>query len=248
MKDRLLILDDDPEFTSLTGTIAETSGYEVLEITDPIQFESTLRSWSPSHVMVDLYVPDIDGFEALQILARWKSPARIVICSAAAREVIDAVDRLGKRLNLNMSGIIEKPHGATELKALLEGLRSEGHGSVAASQSFDRSFFDETCEAMGREWVRRSLANLIAQVESTFTGQTSTSPDLRQLARSAHTLVAHAGLLGFSEFSQLCRALEEACNTGGDISLPLSNAQAASCSACVKAREIIAEMEESQPS
>lgn len=244
MKGRLLILDDDPEFTVFVGTVAKASGYEVLEITDSTKFESALTSWSPSHLMVDLQMPTIDGLEALQILARRQSAAKVVLCSAAAREFMEAVDRLGKRYGLNMSGMFEKPLRVTDLKALLEAVRCDSPTPVSLPPNFDRSFFDEVYGTMGRDWIHRGLANLITQIESTFPEQILASADRKQLARRAHVLASYAGILGFSDLSRHCRELEETCNKGGDFSSPLHMAQVASRFACVKARELLAELME----
>ena len=68
----------------LVATVAKATGYSVLELTDSTLLEGTLGSWSPTHVLIDLNMPTIDGIAALQILARHHSPAKIVICSGAA--------------------------------------------------------------------------------------------------------------------------------------------------------------------
>lgn len=248
MPDRLLILDDDPLFANFHAKIANSAGYEVREITDPTTFEEALNSWRPTHIMVDLNMPTVDGIEALQILARPASNAKIVICSGAAQDFLDAVHRLGQRLGLQMSGVIQKPVRPQELKSLLENLATESEPKSRPGLPFDRDYFDEVCVTMGKEWTAKGLTTIATQIEHTFGDEKNTgSADRGQLARDAHALASLAGMLGFSEFSQLCRDLEEACGKGGDFSSPLRQAQAASGSVCRTANEMAADLTVGSP-
>jgi DNA-binding response OmpR family regulator len=244
MTDRLLVVDDSPDFTALVVVAAKAEGYEALEITDSTKFETALRSWSPTHLMIDLNMPTIDGIEALQILARQRSAAKIVICSGAADEFLDAANRLGGRLGLVMSGIIRKPIRLKELKTFLNGVAGRNESASSSGQAFDRNVFDEVCSTMGREWVMKGLNNLATQIETTFAEVNLASPDREQLGLGAHALASYAWILGFSRLSHHCRELEDACNKNGDLSSPLHQAQDASRSACTKVREMITHLTE----
>jgi DNA-binding response OmpR family regulator len=244
MTDRLLVVDDSPDFTALVVMAANPAGYEVLEITDSTKFETALRSWSPTHIVIDLNMPTIDGIEALQILARQRSVAKIVICSGAADEFLDAANRLGGRLGLVMSGIIRKPIRLKELKAFLNGFAGKDESISSSGQAFDRNVFDDVCSTMGREWVMKGLRNLATQIETTFAEANLASTGREQLGLGAHALASYAWILGFSGLSHHCRELEDACNKEGDFSSPLHQARDASRSACTKVRELITHLTE----
>lgn len=244
MVDRLLIVDDDSDFTSLFVMVAKSAGYEVLEINDPTKFKGALRSFSPSHVVVDLNMPRIDGVEALQMLAEHGSAAKIVICSGATRDFLDAVNRLGGRFGLTMSGVLQKPIRPTTLKEFLEGIANERESATSFADVFDRAFFDEVCSTMGRDWVIKGIKNLVAQIETTFAEENLASADRTQLAQRAHALASSAGMFGFSELSRRSRAIEDACSKEGDTSEPLRQAQSASRSAGIQARELVAHLRE----
>ncbi len=244
MTDRLLIVDDNPDFATLVATVAKATGYSVLELTDSTLLEGTLGSWSPTHVLIDLNMPTIDGIAALQILARHHSPAKIVICSGAAGDFLEAAKRLGGRLGLAMSGVIQKPIRLKELKDFLESIANENESTVMVGRAFDRNVFDDLCSTMGREWVVKGLKNFSSQIEATLTADNPAPTEREQLASGAHELASYAGILGFFELSHFCRELEGACNKNGDVLTPLHQAQSASRSANAKAREMVAHLTE----
>ncbi|MEF2553942.1 Hpt domain-containing protein [Aurantimonas sp. A2-1-M11] len=70
-------------------------------------------------------------------------------------------------------------------------------------------------------------SKLRRQIEEVFGNEAAALADRQQLARQAHQLVTHAALLGFSELSQLCIELEEACTSGQDVAAPFQQAKAA---------------------
>lgn len=236
MSNRLMVLDDDPHFAALAAAVAKSAGYDVLAITDSTLFEASLRSWRPTHVVIDLNMPTVDGLEALQLLARARSKAKVFICSAAGANFVEAVNRLGGRLGLMMSGVTHKPVRPQDLKNLLLSVR-ETSGPATSVPTFDIDFFDEVRSTMGDDWVVEGLKNLAVSIEATFKDQ---SVPTDRLDRSAHALASYAGMLGFSEFSLICCELEETCRNDADASSPLlQRAQAAAGVVCVKAREMI---------
>ena len=100
--------------------------------------------------------------------------------------------------------------------------------SVPARPDFVIKGFHEFRDLMGSDEATSSLAKFKDQLERAFSGEYSDPSDREQLARHAHVLVSHAGLLGFLELSRLCSELEGACTSGEDFSAPLDKARKAS--------------------
>lgn len=236
---RLLIVDDDPGFTNYAAAAAKSAGYEVLEINASTKFEDALRSWSPTHVVVDMHMPEIDGLEALQILARRSRSAKVIICSAAARDFLEAVHALGERFGLTMCGIIQKPVRPQELKGFLEHVAGDGEPTASVVHVFDRGLFDQICGAMGREWMIKGLAQLLSEIDTTLGAPELALVDREQLGRGVPALAAYTGMFGFSEFAQVCRDIEGARKRNRDLEVGWRQAQDASRSVRAKAREVI---------
>jgi EAL domain-containing protein (putative c-di-GMP-specific phosphodiesterase class I) len=125
MSDRLLIIDDEPEFAIFVRKVAESCGYEVLTTTDPVEFRRLSREWRPTHIFLDLVMPEVDGVEILRFLAGDLSAARIYIMSGFDSRVVDAARRIGTERGLDIGGTLQKPLRAKELAAVLEGGHSE---------------------------------------------------------------------------------------------------------------------------
>lgn len=165
-----------------------------------------------------------------------------MICSAGEKAFLNAVHSLGRRYGLRMLGVIQKPIRPDELKEFLSNFAGGNESTASVSHAFDRSFFDEVCSAMGREWVIKALTSLTLQIETTLSEEALASADRDQVARGAHALASYAGMLGFSEFANFCRTLEEAPNTDREFAPLLLRAQNASRSVCNKARELIVDL------
>ncbi len=116
---KLLILDDDPMTGSTIGFIAESDGVESRATTSPTEFFEMLESWQPSHVALDLVMPEMDGVEVLVEMARRESPARIIITSGVGSRVLDAAGRSATEHGLNIAGVLSKPFSPGELRGLL---------------------------------------------------------------------------------------------------------------------------------
>ncbi len=64
MKKRILVVDDEPEFTNLLKLSLEAHGYyEVQEENDAQNARAAARTFDPDLVLLDIMMPDMDGSE-----------------------------------------------------------------------------------------------------------------------------------------------------------------------------------------
>jgi EAL domain-containing protein (putative c-di-GMP-specific phosphodiesterase class I)/CheY-like chemotaxis protein len=125
MSDRLLVIDDEREFSGFVRRVAELSGYQVRTTTDPAEFRAWSRDWQPTHIFLDLVMPEVDGVEMLRFLAGDLSAARIVIMSGFDARVVEAARRIGTERGLDIAATVQKPLRAAELRQLLESLHTD---------------------------------------------------------------------------------------------------------------------------
>jgi len=117
---RLLIIDDDPGVAHIIGLIAEGQGFQV-DITDEhTAFFKRLAEHQPSHIAIDLMMPELDGVEILRMLGDMKCRAEIIITSGMGKRVLDAALRAGRECGLKVRGILPKPFLPANLRALLQ--------------------------------------------------------------------------------------------------------------------------------
>ena len=69
MKKRILVVDDEPDFTNLVKLSLEAHGYyEVQEENDAGNVRAAARSFDPDLVLLDIMMPDQDGSEVAAAL------------------------------------------------------------------------------------------------------------------------------------------------------------------------------------
>jgi len=118
---RLLILDDDPHIGKMVQLIAESVGLAARFMTNTVEFFRAVDEWHPTHIAVDLVMPEMDGVEVLVKLADRKCRAKIIITSGVGTRVLDAAGRSANEHGLNISGVLSKPFSPRTLRALLVG-------------------------------------------------------------------------------------------------------------------------------
>ena len=65
---RILVADDDPQVLRFFVRILRTAGYEVVEAKDGKQALARLRTTPCSLLILDLSMPEMDGFDVLRVL------------------------------------------------------------------------------------------------------------------------------------------------------------------------------------
>lgn len=130
----VLVVDDEPEIrTSLRG-ILEEEGLQVVEAEDGRQAFDAIRQHNPDLVIVDIWMPELDGLQLLQQLQGAMPPPEVIVISGHGN-----IETAVKATKLGAFDFLEKP---LSLDALLQVVhralshrRSRLHGD---SQDVDR--------------------------------------------------------------------------------------------------------------
>ncbi|MET0337223.1 MAG: response regulator transcription factor [Caulobacter sp.] len=128
-RQRILVIDDEPQIQRFLGPALEAAGYEPLKAENGQEGLRAIALWSPDAVVLDLGLPDMDGKAVLE-KARAFYTGPILILSARDREIekIDALDK-------GADDYVEKPFGVGELLARLRvALRHAGKAEAGPSQ------------------------------------------------------------------------------------------------------------------
>ncbi len=124
-KNKILIVDDRPAIAELIAHGAAACGYATRIEADGRSFLAACASFRPTHVVLDLMLPDIDGIELLRTLAEQRTTAAIVLASGMGGKLVESARRFGRDQGLDMAGTLLKPFGRADVCALLDGLRIE---------------------------------------------------------------------------------------------------------------------------
>ena len=117
-KTRILLVDDEPSIVKMVGKRLEVEGFEVLIAVDGQEGLNKARAESPDLIVLDLMLPQLNGYEVCTML---KQDTRyrhipIVLFTAKAQE---KDEKLG--LECGANAYVRKPFRAQEL---MEKIRS----------------------------------------------------------------------------------------------------------------------------
>jgi len=124
---RVLIIEDDPNIVDLIRANLAVRGFDTLLSSDGSKALALLEAEQPDMVLLDLMLPDVDGFELCKQI-RERSSVAIIVVSARGGER-DKVTAL----NMGADDYMTKPFGIEELLArILATLRRTRPAETAA--------------------------------------------------------------------------------------------------------------------
>ena len=132
---RILIVDDDLTIIKFLRASLEANGFETLAAMDGAEALHTIERGLPDLVIVDIMMPNIDGFEVCRQLREW-SQIPIIMLSARG----DEEDKV-ECLNLGADDYIAKPFGLDELMARVRAVlrRTKAVGATPTQPLFTTS-------------------------------------------------------------------------------------------------------------
>jgi CheY-like chemotaxis protein len=229
---RILVAEDLDADRELARQFLHSEGYQVEIVADGVEAVAAVQSGNFALVLMDLQMPHMDGFAAAKAIRDLGGPTRnipiIAMTGNVSPEQIRSIKEAG------MIGQVRKPIEGNDLLREVgwvlgspNALGPPGEKAPVAHSSFVDEDFQDFRTLMSSQEVKKWLTRLSNELQRTFCDQGPDAIDRSDLARRAHAIVSQAGFLGFSDLSQLCGTLEEACNTQADLSLPFEKARLA---------------------
>ncbi|MBN1179319.1 MAG: response regulator transcription factor [Anaerolineae bacterium] len=143
---RILVIDDEHEFLELLQVILENQGFDVVTTTDPLAGLRLAYQARPDLILLDVMMPDVDGFE---VCRRLRDITEVPIIFVTAKS---ALEDIVHGLSLGADDYVIKPFAQAELISRIRAnLRTE---SEATKPSGDVLF---PAESMILDCGRREL-------------------------------------------------------------------------------------------
>jgi DNA-binding response OmpR family regulator len=141
LKDRrILVVDDEERMVRFIRLNLEHDGFRVIEAFNGTQAINKVRSAMPDLVLLDVMMPDIDGFEVLRII-REVSNIPVIMLTAKGEE-----DDRVRGLELGADDYVTKPFSPRELvsrvRAVLRRTETTSGGSRGLIEIDDRLKLD----------------------------------------------------------------------------------------------------------
>ena len=114
--ERILVVDDEPNIVELATMYLEQEGYRVESAFDGAQALEKIQALEPSLVVLDLMLPEVDGFE---VCRQTRVNSDVPIIMLTARD--DDVDKI-VGLELGADDYLTKPFNPRELVARVKAI------------------------------------------------------------------------------------------------------------------------------
>jgi DNA-binding response OmpR family regulator len=111
LKPRILIIDDDYSLLRLTEHILSKEGFDVLTALDGLDGLQKAQEWNPDLVILDIVMPEPDGFQVLELL-RQRTGIPVIMLTAE-----QTIDKSCDALTMGADDYIRKPFRANQLLA-----------------------------------------------------------------------------------------------------------------------------------
>ena len=114
MQKVILIVEDDPKSLELFRTLLQLSGYTTLEATDGRRGVELAKEKRPDLILMDTWLPIMNGLEATEILKAYPATKDIPIIALTAHAMAEDKERV---LQAGSDGYLTKPisiHGFLE--------------------------------------------------------------------------------------------------------------------------------------
>jgi len=180
---RALVVEDDPNIVDLIRSNLAVRGFDTVVSTDGSRALRLLETESPDIVLLDLMLPEIDGFELCRLI-RERSSVAIIVVSARGGER-DKVSAL----NVGADDYMTKPFSIEELLARINAtLRRTRPAITAVAESAPEviTIADLTIDLTGQQVNRGGQPVHLTPTEFAL---------LRELALNRGKLLSHAHLL-----------------------------------------------------
>jgi two-component system, OmpR family, response regulator len=128
-KIRVLVVDDEANITDLVATVLRYEGFEVQSASSGRAGLRAVESFRPHLVVLDVMLPDLDGFEVQRRLA---DDARVPVVFLTAK---DATEDKVRGLTMGADDYVTKPFSLEEFVARVRAVLRRAHGRDGSGPS-----------------------------------------------------------------------------------------------------------------
>lgn len=121
---RILIVDDDAAIRDSIQVLLDLDGHEVVQAEDGRQGEVEIRRFHPDVVIVDIFMPQQDGFETIRSLRRSYGELKILAISGAGQSHF--AKALAFAQEFGADAALEKPFQPEALRSAIRSLLQSG--------------------------------------------------------------------------------------------------------------------------
>lgn len=129
MRTKVLLIDDDKEMTDMLSVILEPTVFDVVAANNSVQGIDQVRQFKPDVVVLDLLMPDMDGWQVCKEIRKF-SQVPILVLSAISKPGMVA-----RALDEGADDYLLKPMPSSMLIAHIKKLARRSKAEQESTQS-----------------------------------------------------------------------------------------------------------------
>jgi DNA-binding response OmpR family regulator len=118
LRKTLLAIDDDPHIADILGLLLKDKGYDVIEASDGRQGLEKARDLKPDIIVLDVMMPELDGWEVLKELKRSETARDIPVV------IVSVFDEKKLGFRLGAFDYLVKPFEIPDILGMVEKVES----------------------------------------------------------------------------------------------------------------------------
>lgn len=207
---RILIADDDIVIQSVTGRVLQNAGFSVDTANDGRSAIEALENTDYDLVLMDCYMPGMDGFEATRAIRGPDSPAINPDVPVIAFSALEPANAEARWKDAGMNGHIQKSATSEMLVSAIRNWvgmnrpQDSGNNPGSPGPEIDHGIFDSLIDRFAAE-VPATIIEL---------NQALAKGRLDELEQISHRLKGSADVIGSSKLSKRASTAEQAARNG----------------------------------
>jgi pilus assembly protein CpaE len=176
MAEKILIVDDDVETLRLVGLMLQRQGYEILAADNGSHALSMAKNESPDLIVLDVMMPDMDGYQVTQALRKMPETALVPILMFTAKSQVD--DKVAG-YDAGADDYLTKPVHPAELVAHIKALLSRTRARPVQEKPVQKSYMVGVMACRGGLGVSTLTINLATSYAQNNKGTSVIAVELR---------------------------------------------------------------------
>lgn len=126
----VLVVDDDPDMLALINTMLRRSGYVVMRASSAELALHLIKSFMPNLCVVDVLMPDMDGFELCEEIRRIPHTANVPIIVLTA---LNTIKSRQQAMDVGADAFVAKQNLSSDLTSEIHRLLCSNNGNGKGS-------------------------------------------------------------------------------------------------------------------
>ena len=130
---RVLVVDDDENFSQIMAETLTAAGFEVQTADDGLHGYLRYLDQQPENVLTDIQMPELDGLEMIRCIRAINPNVKAIYISGAISQYREALISEGKEYG---ALVLNKPFSRNDLLASMNGWLSDHGRELSLGQAF----------------------------------------------------------------------------------------------------------------